>query len=55
MRDTAAKARLEAQLVELEGRQTRIARGQAVLIAREIASVKRTLMRIEEGTPTGNV
>ena len=70
----AAKARLEAQLAELEGRQDRIARdlaeplnpdsseqavemeddvsleGQAALIAREIASVKRALTRIENGT-----
>ena len=67
----AAKARLELQLGELEGRQDRIARelaaplnpdsseqavemedndslkGQAALVAREIASVKRALMRIE--------
>ena len=70
----AAKARLEAQLAELEGRQDRIARdlaeplnpdsseqavemeddvsleGQAALIAREVASVKRALTRIENGT-----
>ena len=70
----AAKARLEAQLAELEGRQDRIARdlaepldpdsseqaiemeddvsleAQAALIAREVASVKRALMRIENGT-----
>jgi len=69
-----AKARLEVQLAELEGRQGRIARdlamplnpdsseqavemedndsleGQAALVAREIASVKRALMRIENGT-----
>jgi RNA polymerase-binding transcription factor DksA len=75
MPDTAAaKARLEAQLAELEGRQRRIAEdlgeplnrdaseqatemeddqsleGQAMLIAREIASVKRALTRIEKGT-----
>lgn len=71
---TAAKARLQAQLEELEGRQQRIAadmaeppdrdwdeqaiereddeslEGQAVLVAREIASVKRALGRIEDGT-----
>lgn len=70
----AAKAHLDAQLAELEGRQDRIARdlaeplnpdsseqavemeddasleGQAALIAREIASVKRALTRIENGT-----
>ena len=70
----AAKARLEAQLAELEGRRDRIAqdlaeplnrdsseqavemeddeslKGQATLIAREIASVKRALTRIENGT-----
>ena len=70
----AAKARLEAQLAELEGRRDRIARdlaeplnpnsseqaveieddvsleGQAALIAREIASVKRALTRIANGT-----
>jgi RNA polymerase-binding transcription factor len=70
----AAKARLEAQLAELEGRQHRIAQylaeplnpdsseqavemeddvsleGQAALIAREIVSVKRALIRIENGT-----
>ena len=75
MPDTAAaKASLEAQLVELEGRQVRIVRDlaeplnrdsseraveledndslgrQAALIAREIASVKRALTRIENGT-----
>ena len=74
MADTAAKARLEAQLVELKGREERIAQdlavplnpdsseqavemeddasleGQAALIAREIASVKRALTRIEDGT-----
>jgi DnaK suppressor protein len=71
---TAAKTRLEAQLVELENRQKRISRdlaeplnrdsseqavemedddslrGQAALIAREIASVKRALMRIDDVT-----
>lgn len=71
---TAAKARLQAQLEELLGRQERIAadmaeppdrdwdeqaiereddeslEGQAVLVAREIASVKRALGRIEDGT-----
>jgi DnaK suppressor protein len=70
----AAKARLETQLAELEGRRDRIAQdldeplsrdsseraiemeddqslaGQAVLIAREIDSVKRALSRIEKGT-----
>ena len=70
----AAKAHLEAQLVELEGRQDRVAQalaeplnpdsseqaveleddvsleGQAMLIAREIASLKRALTRIENGT-----
>ena len=70
----AAKARLEVQLAELEGRHGRIARdlakplnpdsseqavemedndsleGQAALVAREIASVKRALMRIENDT-----
>jgi DnaK suppressor protein len=75
MTDTAAaKAHLEAQLLELKGRQDRIARdlaeplnpdsseqavemeddisleGQAALLAREIASVKRALTRIENGT-----
>jgi len=68
----AAKARLEAQLVELEARQARIAEdlaeplnpdsseqavemeddasleGQGALVAREIASVKRALRRIED-------
>ena len=72
--NAAAKARLETQLAELEGRQDRIAQdlaeplnpnsseqaiemeddasleGQAALIAREIASVKRALTRIENGT-----
>ena len=70
----AAKARLDVQLAELEGRQKRIAgdlakplnpdsseqavemedndslQGQAALVAREIASVKRALKRIENGT-----
>lgn len=70
----AAKARLEAQLTELEERQARIAEdlseplnrdsdeqaieleddqsleGQGVLVTREIASVKRALGRIEDGT-----
>lgn len=70
----AAKARLEAQLAELETRQARIAEdlaeplnpdsseqavemeddasleGQGALVAREIASVKRALARIEDGT-----
>ena len=70
----AAKARLEAQLAELEGRQERIKEnldeplsrdsddraiemeddqslaGQAALITREIASVRRALTRIEQGT-----
>jgi RNA polymerase-binding transcription factor DksA len=70
----AAKARLEAQLAELEGRRERINEnldaplsrdsseraiemeddqslaGQAGLITREIASVKRALTRIEQGT-----
>jgi DnaK suppressor protein len=74
MPDTAAaKARLEAQLAELEARATRIAEdlseplnpdsseqavemeddasleGQGALVAREIASVKRALARIEDG------
>ena len=74
MPDTAAaKARLEAQLAELEARQSRIAEdlseplnpdsseqavemeddasleGQGALVAREIASVKRALARIEDG------
>jgi RNA polymerase-binding transcription factor len=71
---TAAKARLEAQLAELEARQGHIAEdlaeplsadsaeqatekesevaleGQGALVAREIASVKRALARIEDGT-----
>jgi RNA polymerase-binding transcription factor DksA len=70
----AAKARLEAQLAELEGRKGRIAEdlseplnrdwdeqaiekeddasleGQGALVEREIASVKRALARIEDGT-----
>ncbi|MGE8943149.1 TraR/DksA family transcriptional regulator [Leptospira interrogans] len=70
----AAKARLRAQLAELEGRRERISRdldeplsrdsseqaiemeddqslaGQVMLVTREIASVKRALMRIEQGT-----
>jgi RNA polymerase-binding protein DksA len=75
MSDTAAfKARLDAQLEELEARQSRIAEdlaeplnpdsseqavemeddasleGQGALIAKEIASVKRALARIEDGT-----
>ena len=74
MTDTAAaKARLEAQLAELEARQSSIAEdlseplnpdsseqavemeddasleGQGALVAREIASVKRALARIEDG------
>ena len=74
MPDTAAaKARLEAQLAELEARQSRIAEdlseplnpdsseqavemeddasleGQGALVAREIASVKSALARIEDG------
>lgn len=75
MTDTAAvKARLEAQLAELEGRKARIAEdlaeplnadsseqavemeddaaleGQGALVSQEIASVKRALDRIEDGT-----
>lgn len=75
MPDTAAlRARLEAQLEELESRQSRIAEdlaeplnpdsseqavemeddasleGQGALVAKEIASVKRALARIEDGT-----
>lgn len=70
----AIKARLEAQLVDLEARQSRIVgdldeplsrdvseqavemeddqslEGQAMLISREIASVKRALTRLENGT-----
>ena len=69
----AAKARLEAQLAELESRQEHIAQdlaeplsadsgeqatekeseaaleGQGVLVAHEIASVRRALARIEDG------
>lgn len=68
------KARLAEQLVDLEGRQQRIAQdlaeplnpdsseqpvemeddnsleAQAALVAREIASVNRALLRIEDGT-----
>ena len=75
MPDTAAfRERLEAQLEELESRQSRIAEdlaeplnpdsseqavemeddasleGQGALVAKEIASVKRALARIEDGT-----
>ena len=75
MPDTAAfKARLEAELEELESRQSRIAddlaeplnadsseqaiemeddaslEGQGALVAKEIASIKRALARIEDGT-----
>jgi RNA polymerase-binding protein DksA len=75
MPDTAAaKARLEAQLAELEARAARIAEdlseplnpdsseqaiemeddasleGQGALVAKEIASVKRALARISDGT-----
>ena len=75
MPDTPAlRARLEAQLEELESRQSRIAEdlaeplnpdsseqavemeddasleGQGALVAKEIASVKRALARIEDGT-----
>ena len=75
MKDTAAaRARLEAQLAELENRQDHIAddldepisrdseeaatemqddavlEGQGALVAREIASIKRALGRIEDGT-----
>jgi RNA polymerase-binding protein DksA len=75
MPDIAAlKARLEAQLNELEERQSRIAEdlaeplnadsseqaiemeddasleGQGALVAKEIASAKRALARIEDGT-----
>lgn len=73
-KNSAAKARLKAQLTELEGRLERINQdldeplshdsseravemeddqslaGQAVLITREIVSVKRALSRIEQGT-----
>ena len=71
---TDFRARLEAQLEELESRQARIAEdlaeplnpdsseqavemeddasleGQGALVAKEIASVKRALARIEDGT-----
>jgi DnaK suppressor protein len=71
---TAAKARLEAQLAELEGRLSRLDRdlseppdpdsseravqteddealeGQAQVAASEIASVRRALERIEDGS-----
>ena len=75
MPDTIAfRARLEAELEELEARQARIAEdlaeplnpdsseqaiemeddasleGQGALVAKEIASVKRALARIEDGT-----
>ena len=74
MNDSAARARLEAQLAELESRQDHIAddldepisrdseeaatemqddavlEGQGALVAREIASVKRAIARIEDGT-----
>jgi RNA polymerase-binding protein DksA len=75
MPDTEAfKARLTAELEELEARQSRIAddlaeplnadsseqaiemeddaslEGQGALIAKEIASIKRALARIEDGT-----
>jgi len=75
MPDTVAfRARLEAELEELEARQSRIAEdlaeplnpdsseqaiemeddasleGQGALVAKEIASVKRALARIEDGT-----
>ena len=75
MPDTAAfKARLEAELEELEARQARIAddlaeplnadsgeqtvemeddaslEGQGALVSKEIASVKRALARIADGT-----
>ena len=70
----AAKARLEAELTELEARQARIAEdlaeplnpdsseqavemeddaaleAQGALVTREIASIKRALARIEDGT-----
>ena len=70
----AARARLEAELAELQSRQQRIAddlseplnpdsseqaiemeddaslEGQGLLLNREIASVKRALVRIEDGT-----
>ena len=68
------RARLEAMLTELEGRQARIAddlaeplnadsgeqavekeddaalEGQGLLVSREIASVKRALARLDDGT-----
>ena len=71
---TAAKARLEAELAELEDRLSRSSRdlseppdpdsseravqmedddaleGQAALVAQEIASVRRALERIEDGS-----
>ena len=71
---SAAKARLQGQLAELQARQERIAQdlaeppnrdwdeqaieieddesleGQGALVAREIASVKRALGRIADGT-----
>ena len=75
MPDTATvKARLQAELEELESRQSRIAddlaeplnadsseqaiemeddaslEGQGALVAKEIASVRRALARIEDGT-----
>ena len=75
MPDTdAVKARLEAQLAELQQREDRIAQdlaeplnadsseqavemqddvsleGQAALVSREIASVNRALLRVENGT-----
>lgn len=70
----AARARLQAMLAELEGRQERITadldeppnpdsseravemeddaslEGQGALVSREIASVKRALARIDDGT-----
>lgn len=70
----AARAKLEGQLQELEGRQRRIAEdldeppnpdsgeravemeddaaleGQGALVAREIASIRRALGRIDDGT-----
>jgi RNA polymerase-binding transcription factor DksA len=73
-KNAVAKAHLEAQRTELEGRLERINQdldeplsrdsseravemeddqslaGQAVLVTREIASVKRALTRIEQGT-----
>lgn len=74
MNPSAARARLQAQLAELESRQNHIAddldepisrdseeaatemqddavlEGQGMLVSREIASVKRALARIEDGT-----